>query len=396
MQTLRQALAITLVGLSSLPRRAGPASVMIISVAGVVAVLASVLAVVTGLSKAMEDSGRPDRAIVLRSGSSGEITSVIERDQVRLIADAPGVLVGANGKAIVSAEAMSPLNLVEKSSGADINVTLRGMTQEGLEVWPEMKIVSGRVFRPGLRELIVGKVAAAQVNGMQVGETLAIYGNEWSIVGAFDSGGNSRESELIADAETVMSISQRNNFQSVTVRLKSAADFDTFKTAVTQTPSLNVTVTSERDFLKRESDKLSMLLKFIAYGMGGIMATGAVFVALNAMYSAVNSRRREIATLRAIGFAPMAIIPAIVIEATLLAAFGGLLGALLAWIFFNGASTSTSIGSDISRQLVFSLRVNGHVLLVSIAWALGIGAVGGLLPAIRSIRAPVTVALRAV
>lgn len=395
MQTLKNALALTLIGLSTLPRRSGPALVMIISIAGVIAVLASVLAVVRGLSGAMEDSGRPDRAIVLRIGSSGEITSVIERDQVRLIADAPGVLVRPDGHPVISAEAMSPLNLVEKNSGADVNVTLRGMTQEGFDVWPEMKIVAGRRFKPGVNELIVGKVAAAQFGGLQVGQTLSLYNSEWPIVGIFESNGSSRESELISDAETVMAASQRNNFQNVTVRLRSPADFETFRQALAQIPSLNVAVTSERDFLKRQSATLDTLLHFIAYIMGGIMATGAVFVAINAMYSAVNNRRREIATLRALGFTPASIAPTIVVESAVLALIGGLIGAVLAWVFFNGTSTSTSIGSDISRQLVFSLRVDGRVLLVSFAWALGIGALGGVLPAIRALRSPVTVALRA-
>ncbi len=396
MDTLKQALAMTLVGLRSLPLRSGPAFVMAISVAAVVAVLASVLAVVTGLSKAMEDSSQPDRVMVLRKGSSGEITSVIERGQVKTIADAPGVRLDLRGKPMISPEAMSPLNLIEKSSGSDVNVTLRGMTPEAFEVWPEIKIISGRLFEPGLREIIVGKVAASQFGGMQVGKTLWIYGSDWPIVGIFDSGGSARESELITDSDTVMAASTRDNYQNVTVRLKSPADFKTFSDYLTHNPALNVSVISEHDFLQVQSGKLDGLLHFIAYVMGGIMAMGAVFVALNAMYSAVSNRRREIATLRAMGFASATIIPAIVIEAILLAIVGGLAGAALAWIFFNGTSASTAIGSDISRQLVFSLRVNAHVLVISTVWALGIGGLGGIVPAIRALRVPVTVALRTV
>jgi len=250
------------------------------------------------------------------------------------------------------------------------------------------------MFQRGLRELIVGRGAEAQFKGLDVGSHIALRGSDWTIVGAFTSHGDSHESELLADAETVLSAYRRNLFQSVVVLLDSRDSFDTFKSALTTNPQLSVAVMRERDYYALQSQRMSTLLAFVAYVVGGIMAVGALFGALNTMYSAVSVRSREIATLRAIGFGAAAVVLSVLIEAMLLSVMGALIGAGLAWLFFNGNVVST-LGSNFT-QVVFRLAVTPALVVLGVLWACAIGLIGGLFPAIRAARLPVATALRAV
>jgi len=382
-------------GLLGLSRRCLNAIVMVLSIAGVVAVFSFVLAMNAGLDEAMRDSGSPDRAVVLRAGSTVEISSAISHEELTLIRNAADARKSADGVPLITAEAAAPLTLIETRSGLEVNGTLRGIGPEALAVRPEIHIVAGRMFEPGKLEIVVGEQALRQFNGLQLGSEIQAYQNKWKVVGVFTAGGSFRESELMADAEVVMNISQRPMFQNVTVVLPNADAFAGFKKIVTGIPHVALDVFPEPDYLRRESQSLNSLLYFMAWVMGGIMALGAAFVAINAMYASIDDRRREIATLRALGFRPWVVIGAIVAEALLLALLGGALGAAAAWAIVNGHTISTAVGGDL-RQLVFQVAMTPKVVLQCLAAALLLGGMGGLIPAVRAMRRQVVEDLRAV
>jgi putative ABC transport system permease protein len=394
MNMLRQIRAVTWMNLTSIPQRFGTSSVIVVGIAGVVAVLISVLAMATGFKRTIVATGRDDRAIVLRGGSESELASTLSREATLTIMDAPGIRKDSAGKPIASAEAVVVVDMPKKSNDSGANVTIRGVGAQGMALRPEIHVVAGRVFQQGLRELIVGSGAQAQFKGLDVGSHIALRGSDWTIVGAFDSNGDSHESELLADGETVLSAYRRNLYQSVIVRLESKDSFAAFKSSLTTNPQLSVDVMREHDYYAKQSQRMSNVLSFIAYVVGGIMAVGALFGALNTMYSAVSVRSREIATLRAIGFGASAVVLSVLIEAMLLSIIGALIGAGLAWVFFNGNVVST-LGSNFT-QVVFRLAVGPSLVVLGIAWACVIGLVGGLFPAIRAARFPVATALRAV
>jgi len=391
---LRQMRAVTWMNLRSIPQRFGTSSVIVVGIAGVVAVLISVLAMATGFTHTVLATGRDDRAIVLRGGSDSELASTLSREATLTIMDAPGIGKTSAGKAIASAEPVVIVDMPKKSNDSGANVTIRGVGAEAVALRPEIRIVAGRMFQRGLRELIVGRGAESQFKGLDVGSHIALRGSDWSIVGAFESNGDSHESELLADGETVLSAYRRNLYQSVVVLLDSKDSFDTFMSALTTNPQLSVAVMRERDYYAHQSQRMGTVLAFVAYFVGGIMAVGALFGALNTMYSAVSVRSREIATLRAIGFGAAAVVLSVLIEAILLSVLGALIGAGLAWLFFNGNVVST-LGSNFT-QVVFRLAVSPSLILLGVIWACAIGLIGGLFPAIRAARLPVATALRAV
>jgi putative ABC transport system permease protein len=357
-------------------------------------VLISVLAMATGFKRTIVATGRDDRAIVLRGGSDSELASTLSREATLTIMDAPGIRKDSAGKPIASAEAVVVVDMPKKSTDTGANVTIRGIGAAAMALRPEIHMVAGRMFQRGLRELIVGNGAQAQFKGLDVGSHIALRGSDWTIVGAFESNGDSHESELLADGETVLSAYRRNLYQSVVVLLESQDAFAAFKNSLTTNPQLSVAVMREHDYYAKQSQRMSNVLSFIAYVVGGIMAVGALFGALNTMYSAVSVRSREIATLRAIGFGASAVVLSVLIEAMLLSVVGALIGAGLAWIFFNGNVVST-LGSNFT-QVVFRLAVGPSLVVLGIVWACVIGLVGGLFPAIRAARLPVATALRAV
>ncbi|NGY04299.1 ABC transporter permease [Solimonas terrae] len=389
----KQTLAITAMNLKAIPQRLGTSSVIVIGIAGVVAVLVSVLAMATGFHKTVASSGRPDRAIVLRGGSQAEINSSISRDNALTILDAPGVRKDASGKPLGCAELVTIVNLPKISDGNESNVTLRGSCGQLLALRPNLKIIAGRMFQPAVREMIVGDGATRQFKGLSVGGHLSFRDSDWNVVGIFSSDGDAHESELIADADTVQSAFRRTGFQSVTTLLDAASSFDAFKDALTTNPTLTVDVKREPEYYAAQSQRLTAMLNFVAYFVGGIMAVGAMFGALNTMYSAVSARAREIATLRAIGFGAGPVVFSVFTESLLLALMGSAIGALLAWLFFNGNAVST-LGANFS-QIVFRLTVTPGLIIAGVCLGLFIGLLGGLFPAIRSARLPVVDALRA-
>jgi putative ABC transport system permease protein len=390
---LKQTIAVTLNNLRNLPDRAGLSAVIVVGIAVTVAVLVSVLAMAAGFGHTLANTGRADRAIVLRGGSQSELASTISRDNALTIIDAPGVRKDADGKPIASAEAVVIVSLPQKKTGTKANVTLRGVGPKAMALRPEIKLVQGRMYQPAVRELIVGQSAVGQFNGIALGSHLSFRDSDWTIVGIFDSNGDAHESELVGDAETVLSAYRRNLFQDVVVELDSAASFDAFKDSLTTNPTLSVDVKRETEYYAEQSKGLSKLLFFLAYVVGGIMALGAVFGALNTMYSAVSARSMEIATLRAIGFGSFSVVASVFVEALILALIGGVIGSASAWLFFNGNTVNT-LGGNFT-QVVFKLTVTPELVKSGIIWACFIGLLGGLFPAIRAARLPVAAALRA-
>jgi len=387
----RLALAATRIGVAGLPQRWGASSVIVVGIAGVVGVLVAMLAMGEGFKATLDNTGGSDTAIVLRGGSQAETNSVITRDQVPLIGGLDGIARGADGRPVYSAELSQVVNLPSKADGTDANVQFRGVDPTAWALRPKLKIVQGRKFGAGLRELVVGRGAQRQFQGLEVGHRLKLANQQWTVVGVFEAG-DSHDSELWADVDVLGPAYQRQAYQSVTVKLDGKTGFKRLKAALAADPRLKLDVSTTHDYYAKQSEGLTRLIKVLGSVIGVIMAIGAVFGALNSMYAAVAGRAREIATMRAIGFRGVPVVTAVMLETMLLALLGGLLGALVAWLLFNGHTVST-LGNNFS-QVVFQFRVSPQLLWTGLKWALGIGLVGGLFPALRAARLPVTDALR--
>jgi putative ABC transport system permease protein len=388
----RLAVAASRIGIASLPQRWAASAVIVVGIAGVVAVLVAMLAMGEGFKATVNRTGTDDTAIVLRGGSQAETNSIITRDQIPLITNLDGIERGTDGRPLASPELSQVVNMVTRDDGTDANAQMRGVGPNAWDLRPQIKIVEGRKFTPGMRELVVGVGAQRQYVGLDVGDTLDLANQPWTIVGVFTSG-DSHDSELWADVETVSSSYRRTAFQSVTVKLAGPDGFEKLKAAMAADPRLKLDVDTTRHYYSRQSEQLTNFIKILGTVVGAIMGVGAVFGALNTMYAAVAGRAREIATMRAIGFRGLPVVVAVMLETMLLALLGGLLGGALAWMIFNGYSVST-LGSNFS-QVMFQFRVSPDLLWNGLKWALGIGLVGGLFPALRAAQLPVTEALRA-
>jgi putative ABC transport system permease protein len=389
----KQLLAVIMMSLQTLPQCIGASSVIVIGIAGVVAVLISVLAMGVGFRHTLADSGRADRVIIIRGGSDTELSSNLTRSDVDIIANAPGLARGSRGEPLLSDELVTVVNVPKVDTGTDANVTLRGVGLKLTEVRPELKIISGDMFRPAVRELIAGAGAAKQFRGLVVGNVLHLRNADWTVTGIFTSNGDVHESELLADVDTVGSSIERPGYSSVVALLSSPAEFTAFKSALTTDPQLKVSVQREADYYAAQSQQLTKTINIVGNTVAIIMAIGAMFGALNTMYSAVAARGLEIATLRAIGFGALPVLLSVMIEALLLSLLGGIIGASLAWIFFNGHSVSTLGGAF--AQVVFKLTVTQSLIVTGVIWACVIGLLGGFFPALRAARLPVAEALRA-
>ena len=387
----RLALAATSIGIAGLPQRWGASAVIVVGIAGVVGVLVAMLAMGEGFKATLDKTGGQDTAIILRAGSQAETNSVIGRDQVPLIGALAGLAKGADGKPLSSPELSQVVNLPSMADGTDANVQLRGVGAAGWALRPKLKIVEGRKFSDGLREVVVGRGAQKQFRGLKIGNQLKLANQMWTVVGVFESG-DSNESELWADVDVLGPAYQRSSFQSVTVKLDGKDGFKRLKAALAADPRLKLDIETTQDYYAKQSEGLTKLINVLGKFIGGIMAIGAVFGALNSMYAAVAGRAREIATMRALGFRGVPVVTAVMLETMLLALLGGLLGAAIAWLVFNGYTVST-LGQNFS-QVVFQFRVSPELLWTGLKWALGIGLVGGLFPALRAARMPVADALR--
>jgi putative ABC transport system permease protein len=390
---LSQVASVTKFGLLSIPQRRGSVSAAVIGIAGVVAVLVGVLSIAAGFRKTMNASGAPDAAIVLRSGADSEMVSGFLREDTRTIADAPGLARSDKGP-LASAELFVIINLPKRSTGTDANVPLRGVEEEAFKVRENFKIVEGRRFEPGKDEVIVGIGAAGQFAGLEIGNKIKAGRYEWPVVGIFSAGGGTAESEIWTDASVLQGTYHRgDSFQSVYTKLSSPAAFQQFKDALTTDPRLNVKVLRQTDYYAEQSTAVTRLITTLGFLIASLMAVGAVFGALNTMYSAVSARTREIATLRALGFGSGSVVVSVLLESLLLALLGGVIGATVAYLAFNGFQTATMNFQSFS-QVTFAFQVTRELLIQGIVWATLIGMIGGLFPALRAARLPIAAALR--
>ncbi len=393
MSALTQTVSVALFNLRSLPDRKASALTAAIGIAGVVGVLVGVLAIAAGFRQAMTVAGSPDVAVVLRSGADSEMTSGLDRDEVRTISDAPGIARSANG-GVISAELFVIINLPKRSTGTDANVPLRGVGEDAFAVRGNMKIVSGRMFETGRNELIVGSGAARAFGGLDVGKSIKVGQSEWDIVGIFTAGGGIAESEIWADAAVLQPAYRReNSFQSVYARLVTPSAFQEFKDALTTDPKLNVKVMRQTDFYAEQSTVVTKFITTIGVFIASLMALGALFGALNTMYGAVAGRTREISTLRALGFGSAPVVVSVLVESIVLSILGGAIGAGAAYLLFDGYQAST-INWQTFSQVTFAFRVTPPLLGLAILFATVIGLAGGIFPAIRAARLPIAAGLR--
>ncbi len=393
MRFLAQVVTMIVLTLRTVPQRAGSSLVAVTGVAGVVVVFVAVLSIAEGFRAALAGAGSPDTAIVMRGGSDTELSSILPLESTRVIRDAPGVRRSAEG-AVASAELFVVVDVPKRSTGTPANVPLRGVEPAAFGVRDEVRIVEGRTFRPGTNEIIVGRSAAAQFAGIDLGSTQRWGESAWEVVGIFEAGGTIAESEIWCDARVLQPAYRRgDSFQSVYARLESADAFDTFKDALTTDPRLDVMVEREEDYYLGQTEAVTAIITGIAGVIAFLMGIGAVFGAINTMYTAVASRTREIATLRALGFSSGPVVVSVMAESVALAVVGGSLGGLIAWAGFNGYQTAT-INWQTFSQVAFAFRVTPALLAQGITWAVVMGFLGGLFPAIRAARLPVATALR--
>jgi len=394
MGSLRQVLAITWMNLRSVPQRPGTSLVVIVGIAGVVAVLVSVLSMAQGFRHTLASTGRPDRAILLRSGSDAELASSIARDQAQILANRPEIARDSQGQPLASAELVVVADLPRRDTGTPGNVPFRGVQPAAFAIRDELQLVEGRRFGAGVREVIVGQKAAQQFRGLEVGARIDFRDSDWEVVGIFASGGDVHESEVWADAETAVSAFRRLGFQSMTAKLATADDLDALRERIDADPRFSISVLREPEYYAKQSQLLGTLINVLGYTVASFMAIGAMFGALNCMYSAVASRQVEIGTLRAIGFGATPVVVSVMAEALLLALMGGTAGGALAYLYCDGARLST-LNFETFSQVAFDFRITPALLGQGLLWALAIGLLGGLPPAIRAARLPVTEALRA-
>ena len=393
MRFFSQVLTMIALSLRTVPRRAGSSLVAVTGVTGVVIVFVAVLSIAEGFRAALTGAGSPDTAIVMRGGSDTELSSGLPLASTRVVKDAPGVRRGPDGP-VASAELFVVVDVPKRTTGTPANVPLRGVEPAAFQVRDEVRIVEGRSFRPGTNEIIVGRAAAAQFTGIDLGSTRRWGENTWEVVGIFEAGGTIAESEIWCDARVLQPAYRRGDtFQSVHARLGSAGDFDAFKDALTADPRLDVMVEREDDYYQGQTQAVTAIITGIATVIAFLMGIGAVFGAVNTMYTAVASRTREIATLRALGFSSAPVVVSVMVESVALCVAGGVLGGLLAYVGFNGYQTATLNWQTFS-QVAFAFRVTPALLVQGVAWAVVMGFAGGLFPAVRAARLPVATALR--
>jgi putative ABC transport system permease protein len=390
---LSQVAAVTWVNLRTIVERRGSSLATVVGVAGVVIVFVAVFSIAEGVRHALTSNATSDTAVILRSGSDSEMMSGLGRDDTRVIAEAPGVRRSAAGP-MASAELYVIVDVPKRSTGTDANVPLRGVQPAAFEVRDEIQILEGRRFEPGRNEVLVGRAAASQFAGLDLGNHLRWGQNEWTVVGIFSAGGGLAESEIWCDAGVLQPAYRRgDSFQSVYAKLESPDAFQKFKDALTADPRLDVKVVRESEYYAAQSEGLTTLIRGLGIVITLMMGVGAIFGALNTMYAAVATRTREIATLRALGFRAGPVVLSVMTESLLLALLGGAVGAAVAYFGFNGFQTSTLNWTTFS-QLSFSFTVTPVLMGVGLACAVLMGLIGGLFPAFRAARLPVATALR--
>ncbi|HTS13998.1 MAG TPA: FtsX-like permease family protein [Candidatus Limnocylindrales bacterium] len=367
--------------------------VAVLGIAGTVGVFVAMLSLARGFRATLVASGSPDNALVMRGGATSEMMSFVPLDSVKVLQDAPGVARGTDGPLITSeVVVVAPFPL--RATGTDANVQVRGVSSNVLEIRKNVKITEGRMFQSGLSELIVGKNASRTYAGLTLGNTVNFGGGRWKVVGVFDAGGSAFDSEVWCDARVLDDVYKRPStvFQSATIHLTSPDAYQQFKDSVTADPRLNVQVSREIDYYAKQSTAMTRLITILGGLVAFIMAIGAIFGALNTMYSAVAERGREIGTMRALGFGAAAVVFSFLVEALFIAGIGGAIGCV-AVLPLNGLTTST-MNMQTFSNIAFAFRITPGLLAGGVIFALVMGLVGGLLPSIRAARRPVALALR--
>jgi len=394
MSFIRQVFSITKMNLQSVLQRSGASIVIIVGIAGSVAVMVSLLAMAEGLNSTISNTGQEDRVIILRDGSSGELSSGLGMQEVDIILNSPGVK-EENGDPLVAGEIFAIIDLKKKGADSTSNLPFRGVQQASFKIRPELEIVSGRNFNTGTAEVIIGKGAHNQYEGVELGDQIKIRDGFVTVVGIFTTGGDVHESEVWGDLPITQNIFRREgSVSSVIVRLESKDSFDDLGIYIENYPSLELRVLTELDFYDSQASG-SDLIKIFGQVVGYIMAVGAIFAALNTMYSAVSTRLVEIGTLRALGFNGSTVLVSLMIEALILAIIGGLLGAAIAYALFNGYTVSTLAGGSFT-QTAFAFAVTGEIVQQGMSLALIVGFIGGLFPAWNAARRDITEALRSI
>lgn len=386
MSFFRQFFALTLAGLRGIPQRLGASLVTAIGIATVVAVLLSLLSMGEGIKFMTSGGVREDRVVVMSTGAQFALQSVVTRETLARVATVPGVRRSEDGTPLVAASSMVSIDVLKKD-GTRGSLLLVGMTEAGQRVFPELRIGEGRFYGSGVREAIVSRSAQSLYRGLAVGDRVSIRGGEWTIVGTFADTGGVFDMTLLGDGDTVLSAFGSNSFQTITAMLDSPERVASFRDVLSSDPSLRVDVKTEAEARELGTRSLRSLLDFVSYFIGGVMASGAIFGALNSLYASVEARRREIATLRAIGFGGGAVVSSVLAEALVLAIPAAFIGTAIAWLMFNGDTVTT-------QGFTFKLAVTPHLVVVSVVWALVIALIGGSLPALRAARLPVATAMR--
>ena len=384
---LGQIFEITLMNLRNLPSRLGSSSVIVVGIGGVVGVFIAILAMAAGFEATLDRGGAPDRGIVLRGGSSDEMSSGLGPQEVGIIQSMEGIVAA-------SRELYTVADVPKRSTGTDANLIVRGVSPESFSIRDGIRIAEGRHFEPGRAELIAGRGASIEFAGIDLGGTVKVRDSEWTVVGIFEANGSAYESELWVDLPVAQSAFRRGGtISSMRVQLETPERIGELAERIEGDPRLDLTLQSEEQFLAGQSAGLTQTIEMFGQTVAVIMAIGAVFAALNTMYSAVVTRTVEIATLRALGFGGLPVVVSVMIESIALALVGGVLGALVAYVGFNGFTVSTLNNVSFS-QVAFDFAVTPALIQDGLVWALGLGLIGGLLPAIRAARLPITVALR--
>jgi len=390
---LLQVFIVTWTNLRTVHQRLGASLAAMVGVAGVVAVMVTVLSIAEGFRQTLAGTGDDATVIVMRGGTDTEMNSALNTESMKIIADAPGIR-RVDGRSLASAEIYVLVDRPKKGTGGAANVPLRGVQETAFEVRPNVKVVEGRRFEPGRNEIIAGIGAVEAFEGLDVGSTLRIGNESWTVVGSFEAGGTLPESELWADVKVLGPTYMRfTTVQSVYARLESPEAYTTFKDALTSDPRLDVQVERESDYYAGQSEMLTTLVRVLGIFIAMLMGIGALFGAINTMYSAVSARAREIATLRALGFGGIPVALSVLTESLVLAAAGGAVGAVCAFLVFNGYRAAT-LNWDTFSQVTFAFAVTPELMLQGVVYSLALGVVGGMFPALRAARQPVASALR--
>ncbi len=384
---LKQTTAVTLLNLRSIPQRWGMSLATVLSIALVVGVLLGFMAMASGFRATLDGAGSDDVAIMLRGGAMAEMNSTVSREEVRLLEVAPGIAAGPQGEPLLSSELYVVADGIKRTTQTPANLALRGVGEHGPGLRGQFSLVQGRMFEPGTGELVVGESVLREFEGFELGETVRLGQNNWTVVGVFSTGGSVFDSEIWADLGVIQNLYQRGStVQTVRARLTSPDAIEALREYVENEPRLNLEVLSERAYFARSAGGTVTLIEWVGWPLAIVMAIGALAGAWNAMYASVDARTRELATLRAIGFGGFPAFIAAMVEAIVLAAFGGLIGAVATWLLFDGVSAST-LGSGFT-QIVFAFAVTPDSVMQGVILAVIVGFLGGFVPAIRAARIP--------